>query len=180
MAELCHSKLRQKWRPGRFFDFGLKIVLEAKIKSTSCVICEIHVYIDFESFRQIHGKLQEEQGFWTKWHFEIWSFWCFLEDKVINLGTIDLQIGLPPNIKVIDGQNEFEVHISKTMAKIASFQPKILIGQDATFAPNLNGHNSAIFCPLLISHHAKMISSSRRIEYIKKLSSIFILSVFGY
>ena len=30
------------------------------------------------------------------------------------------------------GKNKFEVHISKNMAKIANFQPKI--GQDATFA----------------------------------------------
>ena len=45
------------------------------------------------------------------------------------------------------------------MAKIANFQPKI--GQVATFAPTLNGHNSAIFYPILKSDHTKMISSSR-------------------
>ena len=35
------------------------------------------------------------------------------------------------------------------MAKIANSQPKI--GQDATFAPTLDGHNSAIFYPILTS-----------------------------
>ena len=55
----------------------------------------------------------------------------FLEDKMVNLGLIYFQK---------DGQNKFEVHISKNIAKIANFQPKI--GQDANFAPTLNGHNS--------------------------------------
>ena len=50
-----------------------------------------------------------------------------------------------------DGQNKFEVHISKNMAKIADFQPKI--GQDATFAPTFNGHNSAIFIRLTKQSH---------------------------
>ena len=50
----------------------------------------------------------------------------------------------------------------KNMAKIADFQPKI--GLDTTFASTLNGHNSAIFYPILTSDHTKMISLSRQME----------------
>ena len=67
----------------------------------------------------------------------------FLEAKVVNLGPIDFQLGLPLNINMNHGQNTFEVHTSKNVAKMANFRPKI--GQDATFAPTLNGHNSVIF-----------------------------------
>ena len=66
-----------------------------------------------------------------------------LEDKMVHLGPIDSLLGLPLNINVNVGQNKFEVHISKNMAKIATFSPKM--GQDATFAPTFNGYNSAIF-----------------------------------
>ena len=52
-------------------------------------------------------------------------------------------MGLPLRINANNGQNQFEVHISQNMAKIANLQPKI--GQDVTFAPTLNGHNSGIF-----------------------------------
>ena len=38
------------------------------------------------------------------------------------------------------------------------------IGQDATFARTFNGHNLAIFHPILTFDHTKMISSSRQIE----------------
>ena len=78
-----------------------------------------------------------------KWHFEIWQFYYVLETKVVNLGPIDFKLDFPLNINVNEGQNKFEVHVSKTMAKIANFQPKI--GPDVTFAPTLNGHNSVIF-----------------------------------
>ena len=59
-------------------------------------------------------------------------------------------------------QNKFEVHISKNVAKMANFRPKV--GQDAMFAPTYNGHNSIIFYPLLTFDHTKMTSSARRIE----------------
>ena len=75
--------------------------------------------------------------------FEKWPFLCFLEAKVVNLGAIDFQLGLPLNINGNDGQIKFEVQISKNVAKIAEFWPKI--GQDATFALILNVHNSIIF-----------------------------------
>ena len=36
---------------------------------------------------------------------------------MVNLGPIDFQLGLPLNIKKNDGQNKFEVHILKNVAK---------------------------------------------------------------
>ena len=88
---------------------------------------------------------------------------------MVNLGQIYFELGLPHNIIVNNGQNKFEVHISKNKAKIANFQPKI--GQDATFDPTFNWHNSAIYYPILAYDNTKMISSSRRIE--PKLYHIF-------
>ena len=82
-------------------------------------------------------------GFYTKTRIEIWPLLWFFGTKVVNLGPIDFLLDFTLNINVNDGQNKFEVHISKNMARIANFQPKI--GQDATFAPTFNGHNSAIF-----------------------------------
>ena len=62
---------------------------------------------------------------------------------MVNLGPIDLSLGLLLNINVNNGRNKFEIHISISMAKIADFQPDI--GQDATFAPSLNGHITRTF-----------------------------------
>ena len=100
---------------------------------------------------------------WPKWHFEIWPVLCFLEDKMVSLDAIDFKLGLPLNINVNNGQNKFDVHISKKMARIAYFQQKI--GQDATFTPTFNGHYSAIIYPILTYDHIKKISSSKRIEW---------------
>ena len=61
----------------------------------------------------------------------------------------------------------------KVGAKVA-FQPKI--GQDATFAPTLNWHNSAIFYPILTTDYIKMMSLSRRIEW----CSIRFILVFSF
>ena len=72
---------------------------------------------------------------WAKWVLRYGHF-CV---KVVNLGPMDFQLGLPLNIKKNEGQNKFEVHISKNVAKMAIFWPKI--GQDATFAPSLNEYN---------------------------------------
>ena len=58
-----------------------------------------------------------------------------------QFGSNRLLIGFSLNINVNDGQNKFEVHISKTKAKIANFKSKI--GQDATYFLTLNGHNLA-------------------------------------
>ena len=54
---------------------------------------------------------------WPKWHFEIWQLLCFVEDNMVNLGLNDFLLGLLLYIKVNEGQNKFEVHISKNMAK---------------------------------------------------------------
>ena len=40
------------------------------------------------------------------------------------LGPIDFKIGLPFNINVNDGQNKFEVDISKMWKKQPTFSPK--------------------------------------------------------
>ena len=63
--------------------------------------------------------------------------------NVLNLGQINFQLALPLNINGNHGQNRFEVHISKNVAKMDNFRPKI--GQDTTFAPTFNVHNSVIF-----------------------------------
>ena len=52
-------------------------------------------------------------------------FWRFLWAEMAKLSLIDFKIGLPIILKVNDGQNKFELHISKYSAKIASFWPKI-------------------------------------------------------
>ena len=77
---------------------------------------------------------------------------------VVTLGPIEFQ---PLNINGNDWQNKFEVRISKTVAKMANLRPKI--GQDATFAPTLNWHYSAIFYPILTFDQTKMINSARQI-----------------
>ena len=100
-----------------------------------------------------------------KWRFEIWPLLWFFGVQSGQFGSNWLIIGSPLDINVNYGQHKFEVHISKNRARIANFQPKI--GQDASFAPTFNGHNSVIFYPILTSDHSKMISSSRRIEGVK-------------
>ena len=77
-----------------------------------------------------------------------------------NLGLIDFKLGLYIKVNVNAGQNKFEVHISKNVT---------------------NGHNLAIFHLILTNEYTKMTISSRRIEWIKKLSSISLLEnlVFG-
>ena len=86
-----------------------------------------------------------------------------------NLGLIHFYIGLPININANEGQNKFEVYILKNVAKMTNYLPKM--GQDTTFARTLNGHNLA-FLHSILTNHAKMISSSRQIEWCKLLSSI--------
>ena len=89
-------------------------------------------------------------------------FCVFLEAKGVNFVSIDFILGLPLNINGNEGQTKFEVHILSNVAKMANFRPKI--SQDVTFAPNLNEHNSAIFYPILMFDHTKMINSARQIE----------------
>ena len=73
-------------------------------------------------------------------------------------------------INVNNGQKKFEVHISKTVAKMAILWPKI--GQRHFGARASHGHNLAIFHQILTNEHTKMTSSLRRIEWNKILSSI--------
>ena len=70
---------------------------------------------------------------------------------MVNLGPIDFQLGLTLNINRNEGQNKIEVHISKNVAKMANFWPKT--GQDTTFAPTLNLHNSAILSDFDVRQH---------------------------
>ena len=63
-------------------------------------------------------------------------------------------------------------HILKIVAKMAILWPNIA---SATLAHASNGHNLAIFHPILTNEYTKMTSSSRRIECNKKLSSISFL-----
>ena len=83
---------------------------------------------------------------------------------MVNLVPIDFQLGLPLNISGNDGQNKFEVYISKNVSKKAHFRPKI--GQDANFAPTLTGLNSAIIHPILTFDHIRMISSKLYINFL--------------
>ena len=87
-----------------------------------------------------------------------------------DLGLIDSKLGLYIKINVNNGQNKFEVHISKNVAKMAILWPKI--GQRHFGARASHGHNLAIFHQILTNEHTKMTSSLRRIEWNTILSSI--------
>ena len=87
-----------------------------------------------------------------------------------DLGLIDYKLGLYIKINVNNGQNKFEVHISKNEAKMAILWPKI--GQRHFGARASHGHNLAIFHQILTNEHTKMTSSLRQIEWNKILSSI--------
>ena len=64
-----------------------------------------------------------------------------------KLGPIGFTIGLSININVNDGQNKYDIRISKNKAKIPYFQPKT--GQLPLWRVTLNGHNLAIFHSIL-------------------------------
>ena len=87
-----------------------------------------------------------------------------------DLGLINSKLGLYIKINVNNGQNKFEVHISKNVAKMAILWPKI--GQRHFGARASHGHNLAIFHQILTNEHTKMTSSLRRIEWNQILSSI--------
>ena len=53
------------------------------------------------------------------------SFWSFFWDRMAKLCLIDLKLGLYIKVNVNPGQNKFEVHISKNVAKMAVLWPKI-------------------------------------------------------
>ena len=98
------------------------------------------------------------------------SFWSLFGNRIADLGLIDSKLGLYIKINVNNGQNKFEVHISKNVAKMAILWPKI--GQRHFGARASHGHNLAIFHQILTNEHTKMTSSLRRIEWNTILSSI--------
>ena len=63
----------------------------------------------------------------------------------------------------MNGQNKFEVHILKNVARMTNYLLKM--GQDATFVRTLNGHNSVICHPILTSYNTEMVNLLRRIEW---------------
>ena len=96
-----------------------------------------------------------------------------------DLGLIDSKLSLYIKINVNKGQNKFEVHISKNVAKMVILWPKI--GQRHFGARASHCHNLAIFHQIFTNEHTKMTSSLRRIECNKILSSIslFYILFFG-
>ena len=64
-----------------------------------------------------------QSGHISKPHFSHVSF-GFL-DRMANLGLIGFKLGLYIKVNVNAGQNKFEVHISKNVAKMAVLWPKI-------------------------------------------------------
>ena len=98
------------------------------------------------------------------------SFWSLFGNRMADLDLIDSKLGLYIKINVNNGQNKFEVHISKNVAKMAILWPKI--GQRHFGARASHGHNLAIFHQILTNEHTKMTSSLRRIEWNTILSSI--------
>ena len=53
------------------------------------------------------------------------EFLEFFWDGMANLGLIDFKLGLYIKVNVNAGQNKFEVHILKNVAKMAVLWPKI-------------------------------------------------------
>ena len=94
----------------------------------------------------------------------------FLWDKIAILCPIGLKIGLPIILTSYDGQTKLKPCNSKNVANMPINWPKI--SRAATFGQSLGGHNFVIFHPILTIKYTKMISSSRRIEWWKDLSSI--------
>ena len=103
------------------------------------------------------------------------SFWSLFGNRMADLGLIDSKLGLYIKINVNNRQNKFEVHISKTVAKMAILWPKI--GQRHFGARASHGHNLAIYHQILTNEHTKMTNSLRRIEWNQILSSISLFYV---
>ena len=93
----------------------------------------------------------------------LWQFnWSLFGNRMADLGLIDSKLGLYIKINVNNGQNKFEVHISKNVAKMAILWPKI--GQ--------RHFGARASHQILTNEHTKMTSSLRRIEWNQILSSI--------
>ena len=94
----------------------------------------------------------------------------FLWDKMAILSPIGLKIGFPIILTSYDGHTKLKLCNSKIEANMPINWP--IISRAATFRRTLDGHNSAIFYPILTFKYTKMISSARRIDWWKDLSSI--------
>ena len=64
------------------------------------------------------------------------AFLEFFGDRMAKLGPVDFKLGLYIKVNVNEGQNKFEVHISKNLAKIAINWHKI--GQMPLMVKNIN------------------------------------------
>ena len=91
-----------------------------------------------------------------------------------------LKIGLLVILDRNDGQTKLEENISKNVNKMASNWPKITRKwmRVAIIDQYLDRHNFAILHPIWTNDPTKMIYSSRRIEWLKDLSSISFRSDF--
>ena len=58
-----------------------------------------------------------ENGVLRYGHFG--EFCSYFGDRMANLGLIDVKLGLYIKVNVNNGQNKFEAHISKHLAKMA-------------------------------------------------------------
>ena len=108
-----------------FWILGFKFFWGPKSKIRHNKHCGIHINIDSERYIQIHENVGcvgflGKMGFWDSFVFLcrlLWSIWVQLTSNLICI--------LPLNIKVNDRQNKLEVNISKNVAKMAYFRPKI-------------------------------------------------------
>ena len=93
---------------------------------------------------------------------------------------IGLTIGLLVILDRNDGQTKLEENISKNVNKMANNWPKITRKwtRVAIIDQYLDRHNFAILHPIWTNDPTKMIYSSRRIEWLKDLSSISFRSDF--
>ena len=101
-----------------------------------------------------------------------------------NMGIsspIGLTIGLLVILDRNDGQTKLEENISKNVNKMANNCPKITRKwtRVAIIDQYLDRHNFAILHPIWTNDPTKMIYSSRRIEWLKDLSSISFRSDFA-
>ena len=80
-------------------------------------------------------------------------------DRMANLSLIDLKLGFYIEVNVNDGQNIFEVHISKHLAKMARCH----------FWARITRHNSVIFYPIFTFFclNARFLKTDRMVTITK-------------
>ena len=112
-----------------------------------------------------------------KTRIEIWPFMWLFGGLMVIFNPIDFLLGFPINLNVNTWQNNFEVDISKNVAKIANLRPKI--GQIPLLSLDNNWHNSIIFHPILnflilICLFLKVESNGFQIKAISLLVNILV------